>query len=325
MSESSGNASTGHLAFLFPGQASQKVGMGQDLVAAYPEARAVFEGAGQVLDFDLAALCFAGPMEELTETRNAQPAILLHSLAVAAVLRERLAILPDFVAGHSLGEFSAAASVGTLGADDALRVVRRRGELMWESGARKPGAMAAVMGLEPERIEQVCAELIARGEGVVVLANLNSPAQSVISGDHAAIDAVIEPLKSAGAKRVLPLPVSGAFHSPLMSDVQADFAAFLAPLAFADPVAPVVRNVTAAPCSSGEELRTGFVEQLVRPVRWHESVAWMVEQGVDTFVEVGPGNVLAGLGARSFPSAQFLATSDVAGLEKVLATLAGRA
>ena len=323
-SSAAGPQGVRRLAFLFPGQASQRVGMGQDLVAAFPEARAVFESATAVLGFDLPALCFEGPMEELTETRNAQPAILLHSLAVAAVLRERLAILPDFVAGHSLGEFSAAASVGTLGAEDALRVVRRRGELMWESGSRKPGSMAAVLGLEPARIEAVCAELSAGSADVVVLANLNSPAQSVISGDRAAVEAAAEPLKAAGAKRVLPLPVSGAFHSPLMTDVQSDFAAFLAPLAFADPVAPVVRNVTAAPCSSGEELRAGFVEQLVRPVRWHESVAWMVDQGVDFFVEVGPGNVLASLGARSFPNAEFVATADVAGLEKVLATLATR-
>lgn len=324
MSEQTPARGGGHLAFLFPGQASQKVGMGQDLVEAFPEARTVFENAATVLGFDLPALCFGGPMEELTETRNAQPAILLHSLAVAAVLRERLAILPDFVAGHSLGEFSAAASVGTLGAEDALRVVRRRGELMWESGSRHPGSMAAVLGLEPELIERVCATQSAAGHGVVVLANLNSPAQSVISGDRAAVEAAAEPLKAAGAKRVLPLPVSGAFHSPLMGDVQDDFREFLAPLAFADPVAPVVRNVTAAPCSSGEELRAGFVEQLIRPVRWHESVAWMVERGVDCFVEVGPGNVLASLGARSFPSVEFLATSDVAGLEKVLATLAAR-
>lgn len=315
---------TGRLAFLFPGQASQKVGMGADLVARYPQARAVFEAAGDVLGFDLPALCFEGPMEALTETRNAQPAILLHSSAVAAILRERLAILPDFVAGHSLGEFSAAAAVGTLDTEDALRVVRRRGELMWGSGTRAPGSMAAVMGLDPARIEEVCAEVSAGEHGVVVLANLNSPAQSVISGDRAAVEAVAEPLKAAGAKRVLPLPVSGAFHSPLMADVQDEFRAFLAPLTFADPVAPVVRNVTAAPCSSGEELREGFVDQLVRPVRWHESVAWMVGQGVDTFVEVGPGNVLTSLGARSFPSAEFLATSDVEGVEKVLASLEGR-
>ena len=316
--------SEGRLAFLFPGQGSQKVGMGRDLVDAFPVAREVFEQAREVLGFDLPALCFDGPMEELTETRNAQPAILLHSLAVAAVLREELALVPDFVAGHSLGEFSATAAAGTLQTQDALRVVRRRGELMWEAGTRVPGTMAAVMGLEPERIAEVCESVSGEGRGVVVLANLNSPAQSVISGDVAAVEAAGAPLKEAGAKRVLPLNVSGAFHSPLMEVVQADFQAFLGPLTLADPVAPLVRNVSAAPTGDSEEIRRGFVEQLVSPVRWHESVERMVEDGVTTFVEVGPGNVLTNLGARSFRNAEFLATSDAEGLQKVLATLAER-
>lgn len=309
------------MAFLFPGQASQKVGMGRDLVEAFPEAKAVFDAAAEVLGFDLPALCFDGPMEELTETRNAQPAILLHSLAVATVLRERLGFVPEFVAGHSLGEFSATAAVGTLSVDDALRVVRRRGELMWDAGQRVPGTMAAVMGLEPEAIRTV---LEGIDVGRVVLANLNSPAQSVISGDVEAVEAAAGPLKEAGARRVMPLNVSGAFHSPLMDVVQAEFGQFLDDIAFPDPGAQVVTNVTALPCRSGDELRKGFVEQLVSPVRWHESVAWMVENGVGTFVEVGPGNVLTTLGARSFPNAEFIATSDAEGTEKVLALLSER-
>ncbi|HKK72185.1 MAG TPA: ACP S-malonyltransferase, partial [Candidatus Krumholzibacteria bacterium] len=271
--------------------------------------------------FDLAALCFEGPMEELTETRNAQPAILLHSLAVATVIRERLGFVPDFVAGHSLGEFSAAAAVGSLGADDALRVVRRRGELMWDAGQKVPGTMAAVMGLDPAAITEVLATI---EDGRVVVANLNSEKQSVISGDVAAVEAAVEPLEAAGARRVMPLSVSGAFHSPLMDVVREDFAEFLAGVRFADPGAPVVANVTARPCNSGDELRKGFVDQLVSPVRWHDSVAWMVGQGVTTFVEVGPGNVLTTLGARSFRNAEFVATSDAEGTEKVLASLRER-
>ena len=309
------------IAFLFPGQASQKVGMGRDLVEAFPEAKAVFESATDVLGFDLPALCFDGPMEELTETRNAQPAILLHSLAVAAVLNARVGFVAEYVAGHSLGEFSAAAAAGSLGSDDALRVVRRRGELMWDAGQRVPGTMAAVMGLEPDAIRDALAKI---DSGRVVLANLNSEVQSVISGDVAAVEAAADPLKAAGARRVMPLNVSGAFHSPLMEVVQQEFSDFLAGIRFADPAAPVVTNVTARPCAKGDDLRAGFVQQLVSPVRWHESVAWMVEQGVTTFVEVGPGNVLTTLGARSFPGAQFLATSDVEGTEKVLATLGTR-
>jgi len=310
------------VAFLFPGQASQKVGMGRDLVDAFPEAAAVFEAAREVLGFDLPKLCFEGPMDELTETRNAQPAILLHSLAVATVLRERLGgFVPEFVAGHSLGEFSATAAVGSLSADDALRVVRRRGELMWDAGQKVPGTMAAVMGLDPAAIAGALEGVDA---GRVVLANLNSTAQSVISGDVEAVEAAIEPLKAAGARRVMPLNVSGAFHSPLMEVVQGDFARFLEDISFADPGAQVVKNVTAKPCRSGDELREGFVEQLVSPVRWHESVAWMVDEGVSTFVEVGPGSVLTTMGARSFPNAEFIATSDVEGTEKVLALLRER-
>lgn len=314
--------SSSTVALLFPGQASQKVGMGKDLVESFDEARAVFEGAAKTLGFDLPRLCFEGPQDELTETRNAQPAILLHSLAVSRVLRARADLRPAFVAGHSLGEFSAAAAAGALADEDALRVVRRRGELMWEAGTRVPGTMAAVMGLTPEHIEEVCARVSAQRQGVVVLANLNSEAQSVISGDVEAVEAAAEPLKEAGARRVLPLPVSGAFHSPLMEVVQEDFRAFLEEIPMADPDPAVLTNVAAAPVGEAGALRNGFVEQLVSPVRWHESVARMVAEGIDTFVEVGPGNVLTTLGARSFRNARFLATSDVDGVEKVLATLA---
>ncbi len=316
--------SAGKIGFLFPGQGSQRVGMGVDLCAHYPEADAVFRGVARVLGFDLARLCFDGPMDELTQTRNAQPAILLHSLAVAAVLRERGALSPALVAGHSLGEFSAAAVVEALTPQDALRIVRRRGELMWEAGQRAPGTMAAVLGLDAGRIAEVCARVSEQGVGVVVVANHNSSDQVVISGDVTAIECAAEPLKAAGARRVMPLPVSGAFHSPLMAVVQAEFAALLQPVPLRDATAPVVANVSARPVLEALELRSGFVQQLVAPVRWHESVGRMIEDGVEDFVEVGPGNVLANLGARSYRTARFHSTSDVEGVEKVLATLGGR-
>jgi len=278
-----------------------------------------------VLGFDLPALCFEGPMEELTQTRNAQPAILLHSLAIAAVLQERLSMEPEFVAGHSLGEFSAASAAGAIGAADALRIVRRRGELMFDAGQKVPGTMAAVMGLPIEDISAICRKVSDAGEqGRVVLANVNSAAQLVISGDVGAVEAAGAALKEAGARRVIPLPVSGAFHSPLMSVVQPEFQDFLEPISMDDPRCPVVTNITAGPVAQAPRLREGFVEQLVSPVRWHDSVAWMVKQGVDLFVEVGPGNVLSGLGAKAFRNAEFHATSTVEGVEKFLATVSGQ-
>ncbi len=312
------------MAWLFPGQASQFVGMGQDLVTEWKQAQELFDTSRDVLGFDLPALCFDGPMDQLTETRNAQPAILLHSLAVASVLSAGLDRAPDFVAGHSLGEFSAAAAVGALTAEDALRVVRRRGELMFDAGQKVPVKMAAVMGLPLEEVSSICRSITKRGEaGRVVLANVNSAAQLVISGDVRAIEVAGEALKDAGARRVIPLPVSGAFHSPLMAVVQPEFDAFLEPVGMLDPRCPVVTNITAGPVAQAPRLKEGFVEQLVSPVRWHDSVAWMVDQGVDLFIEVGPGKVLTALGAKAFRGAEFHSTSTVEGVQKVLATLSG--
>lgn len=310
-------------AFLFPGQASQSVGMGEDLVQAFSEAREILERADEALGFSLSRLCFEGPMEELTQTRNAQPAILAHSLAVHAALSSRVDLTPVFVAGHSLGEISAATAVGSLSVEDGVKLVRARGELMWEAGSRTPGTMAAVVGLDADKVEAVCQQLSAGGEGVVVLANLNSPGQLVISGDVDAVEAAAEPLKEAGARRVLPLKVSGAFHSPLMECVQPDFTVVLEGMALVNPAAPVVANVTAQPVSDASALGAGLVAQLVSPVRWNASVAFMVDQGTERFLELGPGKVLSNLGARDFPSAAFLATSTVEGVEKVLATLEG--
>ncbi len=317
--------SEARVAFLFPGQGSQRVGMGADLVAAFPEAAAVYEEAARVLDVPLGRLSFEGPMEELTQTRNAQPAILLHSLAVARVLRERTGLEPSVVAGHSLGEFSAAASVGVFSLSDALRVVRKRGELMWDAGERQAGAMSAVVGMGEADLTRICEEISAAGDGTVVVANLNSETQIVISGDAAAVTRAEAPLKQAGARRVLPLPVSGAFHSPLMVPLQSEFEQFLSDVEMKPPTASVVSNVTAMAVDQVAGLRAGFVQQLVSPVRWHDSVARMVADGVETFIEVGPGNVLTNMGSRSFRDANFVATSDVPGLEKVLASLASKA
>jgi [acyl-carrier-protein] S-malonyltransferase len=309
------------LVFLFPGQASQKVGMGKDLCERFESARRAFEEADDTLGSSISKLCFEGPMEELTQTKNAQPAILLHSVVMARLLGEA-ALRPAAVAGHSLGEFSAACAAGAFSLADALRIVRRRGELMWDAGERAPGSMAAVVGLERGRCEELCREISARGEGVVVVANLNSANQVVISGDRATVERAAEPLKEAGARRVMPLPVSGAFHSPLMELVRGEFAAFLAEVDFQDIDLPLFNNVAAVPLREAGALRESFVRQLVSPVLWHDGVAAMVDAGLDRFVEAGPGNVLTNLGARSFQTAQFFSTSDAEGLEKVLAELA---
>jgi [acyl-carrier-protein] S-malonyltransferase len=310
------------IAFLFPGQASQKVGMGKDLCERFESARLAFEEADDTLGSKISKLCFEGPMEELTQTRNAQPAILLHSVIIAGLLAEA-GLHPAAVAGHSLGEFSAACAAGAFSLADALRIVRRRGELMWDAGERVPGSMAAVVGLERTRCEELCKELSEEGAGVVVVANLNSANQVVISGDRSAVERAVEPLKEGGARRVMPLPVSGAFHSPLMEVVQGEFAAFLSAVEFHDIDLPLFNNVAAVPLRAADALRESFVLQLVSPVLWHDGVAAMVEAGFERFVEAGPGNVLTNLGARSFQTAQFFSTSDAEGVEKVLAQVAG--
>ncbi|MEM8599911.1 MAG: ACP S-malonyltransferase [Bacteroidota bacterium] len=286
------------LAYLFPGQGSQRVGMGADLAEAFSEARAVFEEADDVLGFSLTALMFGtaeDAEEALKQTENTQPALYTHSLAALAVLQAR-GQQPDVTAGHSLGEYSALAAAGAFSFADGLRTVRKRGELMAQARA---GTMAAVLGLDDAIVEQGCAEASEAGDGVVVAANYNAPGQVVISGDVAAVDRAMETLKAAGAKRVLPLPVSGAFHSPLMAAAQAEFGATLDALAIQAPRCPVVLNVTATPTTDPDEIRRRLVEQLTAPVRWTQSLGRMQADGAARFVEVGTGTVLSGLVKRT--------------------------
>lgn len=281
------------IALLFPGQGSQAVGMGKDLAERFPAARAVFEEADDALGFALSALCWEGPAEELTLTVNAQPALLTHSAAVWAVLRDaELDVV--CAAGHSLGEFSAYHAAGSLAFADAVRTVRRRGELMLESGRARPGTMAAVLGLDDAVVEGVCREA-SDEEHVVVPANFNSPGQVVVSGDVAAVERVGPMLVSAGAKKVQPLTVSGAFHSPLMAVAEAGLGAALEGVEFAAPAFPVVSNVTAHAVTDPAEARRLLVEQLTSPVRWTESVRTMLQMGAERFLEVGPGKVLVGM------------------------------
>jgi [acyl-carrier-protein] S-malonyltransferase len=280
-------------ALLFPGQGSQAVGMGRDLAERFPAARAVFEEADDALSFPLSRLCREGPADELTRTVNAQPALLTHSAAVWAVLRGA-GVDVVCAGGHSLGEFSAYHAAGSLSFADAVRTVRRRGELMLASGEARPGTMAAVLGLDDEVVEGVCREASSDGS-VVVPANYNSPGQVVVSGDVAAVERVGPMLVAAGARKVQPLAVSGAFHSPLMAVAEAGLRAHLEGGAFADPAFPVVSNVTATPVTDGGEARRLLVEQLTSPVRWTESVRTMLQMGAERFLEIGPGRVLVGM------------------------------
>lgn len=299
------------LALLFPGQGSQHVGMGRELRDAFAEARAVFDEADDVLGFSLSALMFEGPEEELTATRNAQPALLTHSVAALRVLTPRIGAVAC-TAGHSLGEFSAHVAAGTLSFAEALGAVRRRGELMFEAGQARPGAMAAILGLGEADLERVCAEV---GSGVCVPANYNSDGQTVISGDEAGVAEGMARALEAGARRALPLKVSGAFHSPLMDAAETGLARHLEGLSFTDPAVPVYANSTAAPVTTGPEARRLLVEQLTAPVRWSASVGAMVSSGVDRFIEVGPGSVLCGLNRRNAKGVPCTAVGTPADLE----------
>jgi [acyl-carrier-protein] S-malonyltransferase len=285
----------GRVAWVFPGQGSQKVGMGRDLAAAEPAAADLFALADRTLGFDLSGIVFAGPDDALQATPNQQPAILAVSLAYLAVLKERGALpSPAFVAGHSLGEYAALVAAGALSPADALRLVRRRGELMQRHGA---GAMAAVLGLPPEAVAAIAAEAGAE------VANFNAPEQTVVSGRADAVERAVALARERGAKRAVPLPVSAAFHSSLMAPV----VDALGPMIDAAPVrpaaVPLIGNVDARPIAAPDELRRELRDQICAPVRWVDVVRALAAAGVTTYYEVGPGKVLAGLIARCAPGA----------------------
>ena len=287
------------LALLFPGQGSQSVGMGKALCDASPAARAVFDEADRVLGFSLSRLCFEGPEDELKLTANTQPAILTHSIAALSDLRARFPEKVEgaaFAAGHSLGEYSADVAAGALSFADAVALVRERGRFMQEAVPAGVGAMAAIVGLAPEAVDAACRDA-AQGE-TVAPANYNSPEQTVIAGHAAAVARASEACLARGAKRAIPLPVSAPFHCALMSPAREKMTPLLAGAAFRDAALPVVTNVDAAPESDGVRLRDALVRQIDSPVRWVETVQRLGREGVDRALEIGPGNVLAGLVRR---------------------------
>ncbi len=303
-------------AFLFPGQGSQFAGMGKSLVEHYPSAQAIFAEADAALGFPLSKLCFEGPDEELKKTENTQPALLTVSIAALAVLKEH-AIHADYVAGHSLGEYSALVAAGSLRFADAVQLVRQRGRYMQDAVPQGVGAMAALLKLPEGTLEGILAEAAA-GE-VVSAANLNSPDQIVIAGHAGAVARAMELAKAAGAKRVVPLPVSAPFHCALMKPAQLRLAADLAATAFSDLAIPLVQNSTAQLTSSGNTARTGLIDQVPGTVRWTDSIRLLIAEGVTHWVEVGAGGVLSGLLKNIDPNHKAARFGEAAELEPVQA------
>lgn len=334
------------IAFVFPGQGSQSVGMGADIFAASPAARTVYETADAALGFSLSTLCFEGPEETLRETINTQPAIVVTSLALLAALQEvargavnatsdPLAgpIVPAFVAGHSVGEYAALAAAGALDLIETLRLVRERGRLMHQEGERIPSGMAAVLGMDAPTLEATCAEATEQarsgldanekhpGAGRVVLANDNAPGQIVISGDQRALELAMELAKSRGARRVVPLVVSGAFHSPVMAPATEGLARAVDAAPIQDARVPLISNITAQPLTSASDLRAELAQQIASPVQWTRTIEYLAGQGVEAFVEIGVGQVLAGLIRRIAKDVPVVAVGNAAEAASAAQTL----
>lgn len=303
-------------ALLFAGQGAQVVGMGKDLAEQFPSAKAWFDRANAAVGYDLASICFNGPEAELTKTENAQPAIFLVSWVAFQLLRERVPTLSfHATAGLSLGEFTALTAAGAMNFEDGLRVVRQRGRFMQEACDVTQGGMAAIIGLDEAPTREVCAE------AGVVLANLNCPGQLVISGEAEKIAKACDLAKAKGAKRALPLPVAGAYHSPLMASAQPKLQAELAKVNLAAPAVPVISNVTAQPHTNETEIITRMVEQVTSSVRWEESMRALLAQGFTRFIELGPGTALSGFMKRIDKTAQMLNVADAASLETTVKAL----
>jgi [acyl-carrier-protein] S-malonyltransferase len=301
-------------ALFFPGQASQYVGMGKDLYDASAEVRQLYAMASELIGEDLAKLSFEGPAETLKQTRFTQPAILVHSLAVLTMLGDKVPAF-DYAAGHSLGEYGALAAAGAMSSEDAVKAVVRRAALMEDACQKNPGTMAAVMGLDAGKTEEVCSR--ASGDGVVVPANFNSAVQIAVSGSVVSVEEAVRLAKEQGAKRAVMLEVGGAFHSPLMASAKDGMASYLEEIAIKQPTKPVIANVTAKPVQGIDDIRRLLIEQITSPVRWAQTMQFLADEGVTRVIEVGPGKVLTSLAKRDMRPETLLTLDTLADLEKL--------
>lgn len=334
------------VAFLFPGQGSQAVGMGADIYAASPAAKSVFETVDAALGFSLSNLCFQGPEETLRETINAQPAIVTVSLALLAALQESLSptqtfsswsspLVPSFTAGHSVGEYAALVAADVLDLNDVARLVRKRGRLMHHEGSVCPGGMAAVIGLEADALEAICQEATAEasasatggtetthpGMGKVIIANFNAPGQIVISGEQRALQIAMERAKARGAKRVIPLAVSGAFHSPVMQPAASTLAKAIRATALRNATIPIIGNIAATPLTTATAISDELAQQIAASVQWTRTIEYLVNAGVTIFIEIGPGQALTGMVKRIAKGVTMLNIGTMADIEQAKARI----